>query len=381
MITKGDLDPAERRSAREMEPDGMAVGGREHNAITESASNGAANSVRVSPVAWSHARIVLRWLLGGVLVAGIVYAVTHLSDVKQVLTLLRQVRLSWLSVALALQLGTYICAARVLQRALGQHGVRQRLRGLMYLGLAKLFTDQVVPSVGLGGSLLIARGLERRGVPAGAALGALVTSLAAYYIAYALVAPVSLLMLWRRGALGGPVLALVTAFCFVIAILPVGLFWMRARGLRHLPEWATRLPSVRDAVHALLSLSPHLLRAPQLIGETVSLQVAIFGLDAATLGVMLAALGQSVQPDVVFATFVVSSVVATLTFIPAGLGTFDATCVALLHAHGATLEAALAATLLFRVLTLWIPLAPGLWMARREVAGARGVHAGGDQTP
>ncbi len=327
----------------------------------------------------SHILTALRWVLGALLVAGIIYVATHIAEVDQLVVLLRQVRLSWLLVALLLQGGTYVCAARVLQRALSQHGVHRGLRGLTYLGLAKLFTDQVVPSVGLGGTLLIVRGLERRGVPAGAAFGALVTSLAAYYIAYALVATTSLLVLLHRGALAGPVLVLVTVFCFVIAMLPVALFWMRARGLQHLPAWATRLPSVRDGIYALSRLSPHLLRAPRLIGETVSLQTAIFVLDAATLGVMLAALGQTVQPDVVFATLVVSSVVGTLTWIPAGLGTFDATCVALLDAHGATLEAALAATLLFRVFTLWLPLAPGLWLARRELGGKRRRNVHGDR--
>jgi hypothetical protein len=40
----------------------------------------------------------------------------------------------------------------------------------------------------------------------------------------------------------------------------------------------------------------------------------------------------------------------------------------LLRVLAVPLEAALAATLLLRGLTLWLPMVPGLWLARREVA-------------
>jgi len=336
---------------------------------------GVAGSGVVNSGVRSRITNVVGWLLGIALIAGLVYVATHIAEVEQLLALVRKVRLSWLLVALGLQIGTYLCTALVLQRALVRHRVHQRLSALMSLGLAKLFTDQVVPSVGLGGTLLTARGLERRGVPAGAALGALVTSLGSYYVAYSLVATASLLLLWHMSALSKPVLALVTVFCFAIAILPVGLFWMSDRGLRHVPAWIGRFPPVRDGLRALSEVPSNLLRAPRLIGETTSLQVVTFVLDASTLGVMLVALGQNVQADVVFATFVVASVVATIAWVPGGLGTFDATCVAVLHSHGVSLEAALAATLLLRVFTLWIPMAPGLWLARREMASAPGGQA------
>ena len=35
---------------------------------------------------------------------------------------------------------------------------------------------------------------------------------------------------------------------------------------------------------------------------------------------------------------------------------------------GVTIETALAATLLLRGLTFWLPMVPGLWLAEREIA-------------
>ena len=80
-------------------------------------------------------------------------------------------------------------------------------------------------------------------------------------------------------------------------------------------------------------------------------------------------------------SFILASVVATLSPIPLGLGSFEGTCTGLLHLMGGRLEASLAATLILRGFTLWIPMLPGLWVIRREamkpaidtgVAGARG---------
>jgi len=69
----------------------------------------------------------------------------------------------------------------------------------------------------------------------------------------------------------------------------------------------------------------------------------------------------------VFVSFVFASVVATLALVPGGIGTFEGSSVVMLHAHGVELEAALAATLLLRGFTFWLPMLPGLVLARREL--------------
>jgi len=48
-----------------------------------------------------------------------------------------------------------------------------------------------------------------------------------------------------------------------------------------------------------------------------------------------------------------------------GLGTFEATGVAMLRLTGVPFEAAVTAILLLRGLTLWLPLLPGLILLRR----------------
>src|SRR5512140_399826 len=91
----------------------------------------------------------------------------------------------------------------------------------------------------------------------------------------------------------------------------------------------------------------------------------ILVLDAATLWVMLLALAVSAHPAPVFASFMLSTLARTLGVIPGGLGIFEAVSVATLHLSGVPVAAGLAATLLFRGLSFWLPMAPGLILARR----------------
>ena len=105
-----------------------------------------------------------------------------------------------------------------------------------------------------------------------------------------------------------------------------------------------------------------------MLGETVILELAVFALDALTLWLVFRALGDTPAIWVPFVSFIMASMAATLGPIPLGLGTFEAACVGMLSLLGVAIEAALAATLLLRGLTFWLPMAPGLWLARREIA-------------
>jgi uncharacterized membrane protein YbhN (UPF0104 family) len=85
---------------------------------------------------------------------------------------------------------------------------------------------------------------------------------------------------------------------------------------------------------------------------------------------MLRAIGQEAPVTGVFASFMIASVTAMIGPVPLGLGVFEGASVAALHLVGVELEAALTATLLLRGFTFWLPMLPGLWLARRELRGA-----------
>jgi uncharacterized protein (TIRG00374 family) len=309
----------------------------------------------------------LGWLTGVALLIGVVLVATHLAEERELARLLRAAQPLWLVGAILLQAGTYVCAAAVWQRALAKSGVREPLRGLIPLGLAKLFTDQAVPSAGMSGTLLVVRSLERRGTSRGAAVDAVLTGLVAFYCAYFLATVASIAILWRYGELGTVILVPASLLCVVSLGIAIALLTLRRERIRRLPRWLARVPLAREMLASLRDVPIGAPFGRRLLLETTLLQLAIFVLDACTLDLALRAVVSPAPLFVVFASFVVASAVATLAWVPGGLGTFEGTCVAMLHLQGVSLEAALAATLLLRGFTFWLPMLPGLALAHREL--------------
>ncbi len=316
----------------------------------------------------------LGWLTGLLLLAALVLVATHLAEERELARLTHEAQPLWLLAAGVLQVLTYVCAAGVWQRALTSLGVEARLTPLVPLGVAKLFTDQAVPSIGLSGTLLVVRGLERRGVSRTDAGAAMVTGLVAYYFGYLVAILGAVALLWRHGELQLVILLPSAVLGLFAVVVPLAMFALRRKAARRPPSWLERWPGARDITAALHDAPPRSLFAPRLLVETTVLQLAIFALDALTFGAALRAVASPVAFSLVFASFVVASVVSSLAWVPGGLGTFEGTCVALLHFHGVALESALAATLLLRGMTFWLPMVPGFALARRE-AGPRRSRA------
>jgi Mg2+-importing ATPase len=196
-----------------------------------------------------------------------------------------------------------------------------------------------------------------------------------YVAANAIGIGVALAMLDARGRTSPALLAASAAFVLTVSMLAVLLFRLTRPGAWP-PRRLTRLGPVPRALKLLRRARPHLVRSRALLAYCTSLQLAILLLDAGTVGVLIQALGHSPSPSGVFVSFMVSTLVRLIVPIPGGLGAFEAASVGALSLTGVKLSVALAATLLFRVLSFWLPMVPGLWLSHREGRPARGSPPG-----
>ena len=309
----------------------------------------------------------LGWLGGLLLLALLILVVTHFAEERDLARLVEESQPWWLVAAVVLQALTYLLAAAIWQRALVYQGVRQGLWSLVPVGLAKLFTDQAVPSAGLAGTLFVVRLLERRGVSRATAIATLLAGLLGFYVAYFVSTAAAVVIVWAEQELSAVLLVPAALVGLITVGMPLAVLTLRRRVTRGAPGWLTRVPGVRDAVTMLADSAGAPLVSRRLLLETTLLQLGIFLLDSLTLDAALRAVGNPTPTSVALASFVFASVVATLTWVPGGLGTFEGTCVAMLHLHGVPIHAGLAGTLLLRGLTFWLPMVPGFAMARWEV--------------
>lgn len=294
-------------------------------------------------------------------------AIRHFGEIEHFVQLVRDAQPSWLVVAFLVQAATYLSAAAVWFFALRRAGVACPLLPLVRLGVAKLFSDQALPSGGMSGNALVIASLNRRGVPTRVCMGVLQLNLVAYHAAYLVAAIVAVALLSAHQAIPHWVGVIAAVFCIFIVGVPVAALWLRRVGRDRQPGFVRRVPGLSRLVDAYSTAPRELLRDRGLVVTTILLHGSIFVLDAATLWVMLRAAGQHATYGAAFASFMLASMVATVGPIPAGIGTFEATCVAILRMAGVPFEPALAATLLLRGFTLWLPMLPGLWIARREL--------------
>lgn len=310
-----------------------------------------------------------RGLLAGLLLfSGLLLIVTHRTELEEFLSLLQGMDPSWLLLALLFQAGTYISLALVWYRGLHHLGVVYPLLKLIPLAVAKLFADQALPSGGISGIALIISSFRNRNVSGKQGMGVMLLGILSNYIAYVLVAAVALFIFWSYHDLERWMVLLGGIFLVVSVSIPtVALMVSHLGEQAHLPAFLIRQPLLSELLRTYSGVPSDLVRRPLPLIEATMFQSAVFVLDAATLWAMLQAVGSPVSLAVAFPCFVVSSIVSLLSLIPLGLGSFEVTCVALLYMLGVRVEPALTATLLLRGFTLWLPMIPGLWLARREL--------------
>lgn len=167
---------------------------------------------------------------------------------------------------------------------------------------------------------------------------------------------------------GGRLLIVAGAACIAIAL--AALHWpavsarmldfLRARGGR-LAALGARLRSVLESARACLTL-------PRLAAG-LAVGLVAWGAEALAFGLLLQALGHAVTLPTAISIYGFSMLAGAISSTPGGLGGSEATMVALLSLCGVDLPAAVSATVLIRLATLWFAVLLGvLALALRDRA-------------
>lgn len=249
----------------------------------------------------------------------------------------------WLLLAAAAALLTWPCSALAQQGAVPRRLPPGRLLAGQFAASA---ANQLLPA-GLGAATVNLRFLIRHGIPLGDAATALAVKGTAGGIAR--VALIAVLFAASPGALhlpqiGGGFVAAVSAAAAVAILLLLGP--LRQRCMRALAAVRVYV----GAVHARPA------RASALWGGSLAFVV----LHCAVLTAVTRAVSLPLAPARVALLYLAASGAAALLPTPGGLGSLDAALAFALTATGAPAAAAASAVLGYRMLTVWLPLLPGL---------------------
>jgi undecaprenyl-diphosphatase len=271
----------------------------------------------------------------------------------------------WILGVVAASAVTYLAAGVALMGAAGR---RLALGRTWAAQVAAAFTNRLAPA-GIGGMTTNVRYLEASGRSRPAAVAAVGLSSFAGFLVH-LVGVIAILPLLGAGhtklRLSGadlpdywPILVSVVAVLTAIGLI----------------RWVTLLrrhvfPPVRDAFRALASTVRNPRAGAALIGGS-------FGVTAGYALALVAAahaVGVGLPMATIVAVYLGGSAVAAAAPTPGGLGALEAALVAGLTSAGAASGPAIAAVLLYRLITFWLPILPGfvayrmLWPSRTSRA-------------
>lgn len=306
--------------------------------------------------------------------------VVHASDERELVHLARRAQPWWLLLGLALQAATYPFQSEVWQTVLRPAGARVGAAEMGRLTLARLAVDHTLPAAGLGGTVLAAKALEQQHVSLPVIMAGVVIDTASLFVTYAFGLAAALVIFIARYE--APPVIVIGAIAFLVFALALAIGSLGVAGHPAGP-FAHRLARLRPlgvGLRMIEQADRRLSHSPLLLARASICQAAVVLLDVATMWALIAALGTRAAPAGVFASFMMSTLLRLAGALPGGLGTFDAASVLTLRLMGVQLPVALSATLLFRGFAFWLPLAPGLWFARRYVVTTRragGASSGG----
>jgi P-type Mg2+ transporter len=250
-------------------------------------------------------------------------------------------------------------------------GRRLRLPFVYKLALAKLFVDQALPSAGVSGTVVVAQVLERSELGREAVLAGIVVNTTSFFIAYTGAIAVALAICYQFGRANAVIVMSSLLFTALSTGLAAGMLALTGKEPTQRLRSLYRYRVIRNALSVVKDADPRLVHNLHLQVVASLYQLITFLLDALTLWSLIRSVGANADISYVFASFMIANLVRTISFIPGGLGTFEGAVVLMLKAGGTSVAAALSAALLFRGLTFFVPMVPGLWFSRLMTKGVR----------
>ena len=287
------------------------------------------------------------------------------ADWNNFLYALIHINLFWIAVVLALQACTYLCVAFAWHSVLRRFGMPIQMRSLLSLSLAKLFLDQAVPVFGLGGTAVAIRGFLRRGSAANAAVAVAAVYTLTEFILNIFFLVAAFLILSANHYIS-PFFSIPNVL--IMCVVGVAALLIIGYAIRntHLLNAIKNLRPIAWLTQMVSDIPRHTLSNFSLWASVLLALAAIWVLDAATLWGLLSALGVNAPIPTVLTCSIISSVLANMIIIPGGLGIFEGSSITLMGLFGIPLEQAIAATILMRGFTYWLPMIPGFLITRRE---------------
>ncbi len=290
----------------------------------------------------------------------------------EALTLIHEARPGWLALAALAILVGFLCAGQIYGRVLATLGYKAPSLWLSAAAMVTMLLSQALPFGTVASYAFLTTSLRKRAVPTSSVAVIASLELLSWGGAMLILFIYGLIYVLVTTSNGTLAHASLSGFA-TVAVLISSYLYLGTRPRDTLHAWALK---VKRAIERLVGPIWHDSQVQRMIDEIthnrqlmaerpwrvlslIMLQLTIFTLHSLALLAILHGLGVVVGPLATLAAYGLALIVSTYTVLPAGGGTVEAALTVGLTIQGVPLEAALGATILFRLFSFWLLLPLG----------------------
>jgi len=315
------------------------------------------------------------------LVALGVFIYLNFTQLKSFLSYLSRINPFWLIMALITQVATYVFVAMIFNYLMKHFGCKNAVSrfNLVKAAIVGFFLTNLIPTGGISGQGYLIYFFQKKNLPKNTSFLLVVLETLTYYFAHFVFAVFLLFYLFfSKIKLGGLLfsVSVIGIFGFIFMdILVLSLtskrimlyLERRSQHNRFVGFFWKKLNIVEESFSHETWESPFefLKNQKQHLFQPLIFQILIFFADALTILFLFYGFNFSIGFLTILAGFVLTKIIAMISFSPGGLVFFEGAMLLFYSAFGIPGQLVLIVTLMFRILSFWLPLPFGLFYYRQ----------------
>jgi uncharacterized protein (TIRG00374 family) len=311
----------------------------------------------------------------------IVFVIYYFPEIRKEIRMLKKVNIYWLIAAIISQFLTYFFTAFIYRFLLAAHKLKPApgLWDLLKASLISLFFNQTVPSAGVSGNTFIFNFLSKLNIKVTQIISVILGELLIFYAAMEVIIMILLLVCLfffkvRRFVAVTLAIGLAVYLVFAIFIALAG----RKRSIDLLFKKIQKIKFIKKIFEKLSEkieqqgISKTEVNVLTLIeknkGQALKaflFQLFVVAADAFTLYALFSGLGIPVSPFVVVRGLISTRIISLIPFLPGSLILYESSMTFFFKSLAVPFGAAAIVTLIYRLLSFWVPIPVGLFLYRR----------------
>jgi uncharacterized protein (TIRG00374 family) len=308
-----------------------------------------------------------------------IFVAIYFSQIRKSVKLLGKINAIWLGLALLSQIATYFASALNYKSLMRSFHWRKQVSvmKLAVLSIVTLFFNQTVPSAQISGNSFLFSYLKKKQVEAAKILSLIVIELLTFYASMEII----VILLIGGLVISGKHLYLI--FILIGGFLLYGLFAIGVgflsskKMIQKINRKISRVKWLKKIFQKLENPTDDMkideVKNPwkTFKGHTkgwfmaIFFQFLLFASDAFTIFILFRGLGVDVDAGQVIIAFTLTKVVSLIPFLPGALVLYESSLSFFLSRLGVPLGISIMATLLYRVLSFWLPMLVGFILYRK----------------